>query len=258
MTGRPGPGRPGSRQPGPQPTGRSPLGFGEGLRRAREERGLSLQEVAGQTRLRLDLLRALEAEDLSRLPERTLARSFLQNYARALGLDPAPLLQEFDRRLPLPQQMRPMQPRTARGRNRRPPSSSGLLGGVLGGVLLLGVAGYFGYSAYQAQGGTRTRATDPVALPSTRQVRLSLNSVPSGARVYLDNRYLGLTPVQDFPLDARPQASLRVEYPGLPTYQAPVDLNADRHLTLTLKPLPVQPLGSGVPAATSSGPASLG
>ena len=47
-----------------------------------------------------------------------------------------------------------------------------------------------------------------MALPSTQLVRFSLSSTPSGALVYVDNHYLGATPVSGIPLDARQKARL--------------------------------------------------
>lgn len=66
--------------------------LGEKLRQTREEQGLSLADVEERTRIRRDLLEALENEDYSRLPEPVYVRGFVRGYAAALGLDPAPLL----------------------------------------------------------------------------------------------------------------------------------------------------------------------
>ena len=76
--------------------------FGAALRQAREGLGLSTQDVALRTKIRGDYLRALEDGNLAALPERTFARSYLTRYARELGLDPQPLLSDFDRALPAP------------------------------------------------------------------------------------------------------------------------------------------------------------
>lgn len=217
------------------------MSFGNELKAAREALSLTIQDVAGRTKIRGDYLRALEAENFSGLPERTFTRSYLQSYARQLQLDPAPMLRDFDRLLPLlVEQVNRPKPTVrkesagARGGRR----SSGLVGGLLGGLLLLGVAGYFGYSAWQSRSTVSAAAQNsPVALPSTQLVRFSLNSTPSGALVYVDNHYLGATPVSGIPLDARQKAELRVEYGGRQTYRASLDLQQDRTLNVTLPPL---------------------
>ena len=61
------------------------------LRRAREARSLSLEEVAHATHMRVHYLRALEEGDLAAIPSRAQAKGFLRAYADYLGLDPDPL-----------------------------------------------------------------------------------------------------------------------------------------------------------------------
>lgn len=65
-----------------------PLGAGERLRAAREARGLTLAQVAGETRIPQRHLQTIEAGDFAALPARTYAVSFSKNYARMVGLDP--------------------------------------------------------------------------------------------------------------------------------------------------------------------------
>ena len=237
------------------------MSFGNELKAAREALSLSIQDVAGRIKIRGDYLRALEAEQLVGLPERTFTRAYLQTYARELGLDAAPLLRDFDRLLPQPPEQvnnlrRPDVQKNAAASGRR---TSGLLGGLLGGLLLFGVAGYFGYSAYLSRSTPSASAQqNPVALPSTRQVKFSLSSTPAGARVYVDNRYLGLTPVQGFPLDARAQAALRVEYGGRQSYLSGLNLEADRSLNITLTPLTAAQLAAQAQAVRAQAtPASV-
>lgn len=62
-------------------------GVGSALRRAREVRGLSLDEAARDTRLRVDQLDALEQEDFDVLPGEVYVRASLRTYASYLGLD---------------------------------------------------------------------------------------------------------------------------------------------------------------------------
>src|SRR6478735_5143363 len=61
---------------------------GERLREAREARGLTLAQVAGETRIPQRHLQTIEAGDFTALPARTYAISFAKNYARMVGLDP--------------------------------------------------------------------------------------------------------------------------------------------------------------------------
>lgn len=72
--------------------------IGEVLRKAREEKGLRLVDVQEKTMIRTKYLKAMEEDDYSSLPEDVYARGFLRSYARFLGVDPGPLLEEYDRR----------------------------------------------------------------------------------------------------------------------------------------------------------------
>lgn len=66
--------------------------IGDKLRQAREERKVSLEQAAQQTRIRLRFLEALEKGELDSLPSATQARGFLRAYAQFLKIDPEPLL----------------------------------------------------------------------------------------------------------------------------------------------------------------------
>ena len=63
------------------------VGFGEYLRREREMRGVSLEEISTATKISIRFLQAIEDEELSRLPGGIFTRSFVRTYARYLGLD---------------------------------------------------------------------------------------------------------------------------------------------------------------------------
>jgi cytoskeletal protein RodZ len=60
---------------------------GEQLRAAREEKGLSLEDVAAQTRIPLRHLASIETGDWDNLPAPTYTIGFAKNYAAAVGLD---------------------------------------------------------------------------------------------------------------------------------------------------------------------------
>src|SRR6478735_4228057 len=65
----------------------APSSAGERLREAREARGLTIAQVAGETRIPQRHLQTIEAGDFTALPARTYAISFSKNYARMVGLD---------------------------------------------------------------------------------------------------------------------------------------------------------------------------
>jgi len=72
-----------------------PADFGTFLRQAREQRGLTLQELAVTTKISARMLESLERNDPSRLPGGIFARAFVRAYAREVGLDPDAAVARF-------------------------------------------------------------------------------------------------------------------------------------------------------------------
>lgn len=70
--------------------------LGERLRQAREDAGLSLDELAHITNLRSSLITLIEKDDLSQCGGDTYARGHIRNIARALGVSAAEFLAIFD------------------------------------------------------------------------------------------------------------------------------------------------------------------
>lgn len=64
-----------------------PIGVGGRLRAAREAQGLTLAQVAAETRINQRHLVQIEQGDFGGLPARTYAIGFTRTYARMLGLD---------------------------------------------------------------------------------------------------------------------------------------------------------------------------
>lgn len=62
-------------------------GVGDRLRLAREEAGMTVAQVAAQTRIPQRQLELIEAGDFAALPARTYAIGFSRSYAKAVGLD---------------------------------------------------------------------------------------------------------------------------------------------------------------------------
>ena len=69
--------------------------FGEHLKREREMRGVSLDEISAATRIGTRFLEALEDEQWDRLPGGIFNRGFVRAVARFLGLDEENLVAEY-------------------------------------------------------------------------------------------------------------------------------------------------------------------
>src|SRR5262245_36990962 len=77
-----------------------PTGVGAGLRQRREERRISLRQIAASTRISPGALEAIERDDIKRLPGGIFTRAFVRAYATELGLDPERTLAEFLEQFP--------------------------------------------------------------------------------------------------------------------------------------------------------------
>ncbi len=61
--------------------------IGETLRQLRIQKGVGLDQIASEIKIRVRLLQAIEAEDFDQLPGGVFRKSFVLQYARALGAD---------------------------------------------------------------------------------------------------------------------------------------------------------------------------
>ncbi len=69
--------------------------LGDLFKTARQDAGLSLQEVHERTRISLYVLESLENGEAARLPHPVYAKGFIRNYAEILGLDQNKVVQEY-------------------------------------------------------------------------------------------------------------------------------------------------------------------
>lgn len=74
--------------------------FGPNLRRIRMQRGVSLERIAADTKVGIELWSGLERNDLSRWPTGIYARAFVRAYAQAVGVDPEATVDDFCRAFP--------------------------------------------------------------------------------------------------------------------------------------------------------------
>ncbi|WP_027717543.1 helix-turn-helix domain-containing protein [Desulfovirgula thermocuniculi] len=129
--------------------------IGSILRQAREARGLTLEQVEEETKIRLRYLAALEEEKFALLPGRFFAKSFLRTYARYLGLDAEALVARFeDLYPPEKEETGPVMPRETGipGANmRRAPRLAYVLVGLACVVLIL----FWGAAQFGHQGSLR-------------------------------------------------------------------------------------------------------
>jgi len=68
---------------------------GEALKEARETRNITLEDIARHTNISKHFLQAIEDENIEVFPESVYLKSYLQQYAREIGLDPAQVVQRY-------------------------------------------------------------------------------------------------------------------------------------------------------------------
>ncbi len=116
-------------------------GPGQRLRLGRENRGLSVSEVADALHLDREMIEAIEADDYTNLPPSTFTKGYLRAYARYLELNEGVLLASYER-VGGREQQRPLKPAVGRASGIKRPGvrwvlSLLLLAAVGGGVALV-------------------------------------------------------------------------------------------------------------------------
>ncbi len=204
--------------------------LGNRLREAREGRGEDLKDLARRLKIGRRYLEALEACKFDELPEAVLARAYLRRYAEALGLDPEPLLAM----LPLGDAPA-TSPTPAEPIRRRGFPFLSVLFFVVAGLAVLG-----GYLLFLQPRSAKPKPVSvevrPLPAPEPAKVRLRVVTNPPGAKVYLDNFFLGAAPVSLEVESGR--RLLRVEAEGFETFEKTLDLETDRNLEVSLTPKP--------------------
>jgi len=135
------------------------------LQRARQARGLTLEEVERDTRISRRYLQALENENFGLLPAPVYARGFLRTYARYLGLEPANLLPLF----PVGYVEEPVLQPWPKVKTPRTWPSSGLLAGTVVGVLIFIVVVLYSLGG-QGEGNSHSLFGFQTATPETAAV----------------------------------------------------------------------------------------
>ncbi|MEU9733793.1 RodZ domain-containing protein [Streptomyces sp. NPDC048002] len=69
---------------------------GRALQQARIAAGLTVDDVSNATRVRLPIVHAIEADDFAPCGGDVYARGHIRTLARAVGIDPGPLLAQYD------------------------------------------------------------------------------------------------------------------------------------------------------------------
>jgi cytoskeletal protein RodZ len=160
------------------------VSIGDTLAEARRQAGLTITQVSRQTRIRESIVRSIEQGDFSACGGDFYARGHIRSIAAAVGVDPVPLIREYDEEHGPPGAMRasqifepatPIKIREARNLH---------LGWVLA-VAVLALAGFGAYHFYPKSTSSDPAASATVKLHSahsTPTAKASTTSKPAAQK----------------------------------------------------------------------------
>lgn len=133
--------------------------IGRVLQQARIAAGLTVEEVSTSTRVRIPIVHAIEEDDFSRCGGDVYARGHLRTLARAVGIDPEPLVSQFDAEhggRPEPTPAAPLfEAERIRSEPRRPNWTAAMV------VAIVAVVGFVGFTFFK--GGDESPTAGQVA-----------------------------------------------------------------------------------------------
>ncbi|MEE1790455.1 DUF4115 domain-containing protein [Streptomyces sp. BE308] len=158
--------------------------IGRVLQQARIAAGLTVEEVSSSTRVRIPIVHAIEEDDFSRCGGDVYARGHIRTLARAVGIDPEPLVEQYDAEhggRPAPTPAAPLfEAERIRSEPRRPNWTAAMVAAIVAVVGFVGFTLFNGddepaNTAQVAEGSTPDKATakpaaskpaDPKPVPS--------------------------------------------------------------------------------------------
>ncbi|MDQ8703422.1 DUF4115 domain-containing protein [Streptomyces sp. LHD-70] len=133
---------------------------GRALQQARIDAGRTVEEVSAATRVRVPIVHAIEQEDFSRCGGDVYARGHIRTLARAVGVDPEPLVAQYDAEhggRPEPTPAAPLfEAERIRAEPRRPNWTAAMVAAIVA------VIGFVGFTLFNG-GGDGQGSKNPVA-----------------------------------------------------------------------------------------------
>ncbi|MER6473306.1 helix-turn-helix domain-containing protein [Streptomyces collinus] len=175
-------------RPFPDMSEETPTSVGRALQQARIAAGLTVDAVSSATRVRIAIVHAIEADDFAPCGGDVYARGHIRTLARAVHLDPAPLIARFDAEhggRPAPTPAAPLfEAERIRPERRGPNWTAAMVAAIVA------VVGFVGFTAFKG-GGDGNDAKSQVAEGVTTK----------------PGKAASATPKKDKPADPTPEAS---------------------------------------------------
>ncbi|MGY0491328.1 helix-turn-helix domain-containing protein [Streptomyces sp. WG-D5] len=133
--------------------------IGRVLQQARIDAGLTVDEISQSTRVRIPIVHAIEQDDFSRCGGDVYARGHIRTLARAVNLDPEPLLEQFGEEhggRPAPTPATPLfETERIRSEPRRPNWTAAMVAAI---VAVIAFVGYTAFSGGDSDGSQQQAA----------------------------------------------------------------------------------------------------
>lgn len=170
------------------------MSIGESLAEARRRVGLTVAQVSQETRIREAIIRGIEQDDFSQCGGDFYTRGHIRSIAAVVGIDPVPLISEYDAEHGPPGQLRaadvfePSTPIKIRERRRSPRLGTFVV------LVLLAVIGYSAYHLISTHGKHNPPAasnthgfTEPPASPTSANTpSATVSATPSLTNVVIN------------------------------------------------------------------------
>lgn len=166
--------------------------IGTALKKARIAAGLTVDEVSSTTRVRIPIVHAIEEDDFTRCGGDVYARGHIRTLARAVHLDPAPLVEAYDAAhggRPAPTPPAPMfEAERIRPERQRPNWTAAMVAAIVA------VIGFVGFTAFGgdgdskgsrplAEGSGASAAPKPAGKPAAPQQQPKPKPTPSDSAI---------------------------------------------------------------------------
>ncbi|MCX4765416.1 DUF4115 domain-containing protein [Streptomyces sp. NBC_01275] len=161
-------------RPFEDPSEEANISIGRALQQARIAAGLTVDDVSTATRVRIAIVHAIESDDFAPCGGDVYARGHIRTLARAVHLDPAPLMEQYDAAhggRPAPTPAAPLfEAERIRPERRGPNWTAAMVAAIVA------VVGFVGFTAFKGDGGGSkeqvaegsTPATSPTASPTPK------------------------------------------------------------------------------------------
>ncbi|MEU3187460.1 helix-turn-helix domain-containing protein [Streptomyces sp. NPDC006923] len=152
---------------------------GQVLHEARIAAHLTVEQVSNATRVRIPIVHAIEQDDFSRCGGDVYARGHVRMFARAVGIDPFPLIERFDAEhggRPVPTPAAPMfEAERIRPERPRPNWTAAMVAAI---VAVVGFVGFTAFGGADEAGQAKPAAEGPKPAETNAKPSASASAAP--------------------------------------------------------------------------------